>query len=126
MANEVSAAGTTRDLAPAAQLPLTPRGERTHDARSLEAHASESAREVTNAESSTSSDLLSRAMGPVKVALLRAGRSSKIVAHGAGIGFTLDEPSQQSLGIVITSGGRRYCALFGAPSARTKSDDSSR
>ena len=53
------------------------------------------------------------AMGPVKVALLRAGRSSKIVAHGAGIGFTLDEPSQQSLGVVITSGGRRYCTLFG-------------
>jgi len=53
------------------------------------------------------------AMGPVKVAILRAGRSSKITARGAGIGFPLDEPSQQSLGVVITSGGQRYCTLFG-------------
>jgi len=43
----------------------------------------------------------------------RGGRLAKVSARGAAIGFTLDEPSQGSLGAVLTSGQRRYCTLFG-------------
>ena len=53
------------------------------------------------------------ASGPVRSAIFRGGRLAKVSARGAAIGFTLDEPSQGSLGAVLTSGQRRYCTLFG-------------
>jgi hypothetical protein len=53
------------------------------------------------------------ALGPVKRAFLRARRLAKVLASGSGIGFTLDEPSQGSLGVVLTTGSRSYCTLFG-------------
>jgi len=53
------------------------------------------------------------ARGPVRNALIRSGRLAKVVAMGSAIGFTLDEPMQGSLGAVFTTGGRRYCTLFG-------------
>jgi len=53
------------------------------------------------------------ARGPVRVAFIKARRLAKVVAMGSGIGFTLDEPSQGSLGAVLTTGGHRYCTLFG-------------
>jgi len=60
-----------------------------------------------------------RTRGPVKRALLRAGKLFKVLATGSGIGFSLDEPRQGSLGVVATSGSRRYCTLFGGNSVRT-------
>src|SRR5207249_4067541 len=51
--------------------------------------------------------------GAVQRALVRGGKLVKLVAKGSGIGFTLDEPSQGSLGVVLTIGGSRYCTLFG-------------
>jgi hypothetical protein len=52
-------------------------------------------------------------MGPVRSALLRARRLAKVSARGSEIHFTLDEPSQGSLGVVLRSGSRQYCTLFG-------------
>ena len=53
------------------------------------------------------------ARGPVTRALVKFGRIAKVAASQAGIAFTLDEARQGSLGAVLTSGGRRYCTLFG-------------
>ena len=53
------------------------------------------------------------ARGPVTRAIVKFGRIAKVVASRAGITFTLDEAQQGSLGAVLTSGGRRYCTLFG-------------
>jgi hypothetical protein len=47
----------------------------------------------------------------VRVASIRTGRAIKVRAKASGI--TLDETSQGSIGIVLTSGTTRYCALFG-------------
>ena len=58
--------------------------------------------------------------GPVRLAFLRAGRQLKVSARGSGIGFTLDEPFQQSIGAVLTSGGRKYCTLFGGEVKRNE------
>ena len=53
------------------------------------------------------------ARGPVRKPVIGARRLAKVLATGSGIGFTLDEPAQGSLGVVFTTGGRRYCTLFG-------------
>jgi hypothetical protein len=55
----------------------------------------------------------SLALGPVRTAVLKAGKLAKITAGGSGITLSLDEPSQGSLSVVLTSGSRRYCTLFG-------------
>jgi hypothetical protein len=47
----------------------------------------------------------------VRTASIRGGRGIKLRAKAAGI--TLDEPAQGSIGVVLTSGTTRYCALFG-------------
>jgi hypothetical protein len=47
---------------------------------------------------------------PLQV-VIRHGRRVKVASRA--IGITLDEPAQQSLAVVITSGTRRYCLLFG-------------
>src|SRR5581483_5004987 len=46
----------------------------------------------------------------VKLAVIKDGRLIKVSAKDSGL--TLDEPTQGSVGIVLTSGTRRYCALF--------------
>ncbi|HEV7734637.1 MAG TPA: CocE/NonD family hydrolase [Candidatus Binatia bacterium] len=46
----------------------------------------------------------------VKVALLKNG-SLKVKARSTGI--SLNEPSQSAIGLVLTTGDTRYCALFG-------------
>src|SRR5262245_14254378 len=43
--------------------------------------------------------------------VIRHGRRVKVASRA--IGITLDEPTQQNLAVVITSGTRRYCLLFG-------------
>src|SRR5206468_2673672 len=53
------------------------------------------------------------ARGPVRKAVIRARRLAKVLATGSGIGFTLDEPTQGHLGVVLATGGHRYCTLFG-------------
>lgn len=54
------------------------------------------------------------AEGPVSAALVRNGGVVKATVKGAGIGYTLDEPTQGALGVVVRTGdARRYCALFG-------------
>jgi len=57
-------------------------------------------------------------LGPVRAAGLRGGRLAKVVARGAGIGFTLDEGSQGTLAVALTSGARRYCTFFGGDHKR--------
>lgn len=47
---------------------------------------------------------------PLRV-IIRHGKGLKVVSRA--IGLTLDEPAQRSLAIVVTSGDRRYCLLFG-------------
>jgi hypothetical protein len=47
----------------------------------------------------------------VKVARIKNGSLIKVTAKGTGI--TLDEPSQGSIDLLLTSGTRRYCASFG-------------
>ena len=54
-----------------------------------------------------------RALGPVKTALLKRGRLAKVIAKGGGVGLTLNEPSQGSLGVTLASGSRRWCTVFG-------------
>ena len=53
------------------------------------------------------------AHGPVTRAFVKAHRLAKVRATGSGIGLTLDEAHQGSLAAVFTSGGRRFCTLFG-------------
>ena len=43
--------------------------------------------------------------------VIRHGKRIKIVGHA--LGLTLDEPAQRRLAVVLTSGSRRYCLLFG-------------
>ncbi|HXC52380.1 MAG TPA: hypothetical protein VN634_15975 [Candidatus Limnocylindrales bacterium] len=45
-------------------------------------------------------------------ASIKSGRM-KVKARGGSIAFTLDEPSQGSLAVVLSSGERGYCTLFG-------------
>ena len=47
--------------------------------------------------------------GAVRIALV-AGRKLKVT--GRKVGITLDEPSQGAIGVVLTTGSFRYCALF--------------
>ena len=47
---------------------------------------------------------------PLRV-VIRHGKGMKVVSRA--IGLTLDEPSQRSLAVVVTSGDRRYCLFFG-------------
>ena len=47
----------------------------------------------------------------VKIARIKNGSLLKVTAKGTGI--TLNEPSQGSMDLVLTSGTRRYCARFG-------------
>jgi len=47
----------------------------------------------------------------VKVALVKTGATLRVVAKSTGI--TLDEATQGSIGVILTSGTTRYCALFG-------------
>ena len=53
------------------------------------------------------------ARGPVTRALIKSHRLARVAATGSGIAFTLDESHQGSLGAVLTTGGHRYCTLFG-------------
>lgn len=48
---------------------------------------------------------------PVDLVLIKSGKRLKVTAKTAGL--TLDEPSQGSVGLELTSGSRRYLALFG-------------
>src|SRR4029453_3773302 len=50
--------------------------------------------------------------GPVRSAPRFTGRFVKLSAHGSG-SYALDGAPQRSVGIVITAGGTRFCALFG-------------
>jgi hypothetical protein len=43
--------------------------------------------------------------------VIRHGKRIKIV--GRALGITLDEPAQQRLAVILTSGSRRYCLVFG-------------
>lgn len=52
------------------------------------------------------------AFGPCTSAVLK-GAKLKIACRGAGIGFTLDEPSQGALSVDVGDGDARYCARFG-------------
>ena len=47
---------------------------------------------------------------PLRV-VIRHGKGLKVVSRV--IGLTLDEPTQRSLAVVVTSGDRRYCLFFG-------------
>lgn len=44
-------------------------------------------------------------------AVIRHGKRIKIV--GRALGITLDEPAQQRLAVILTTGTRRYCLVFG-------------
>lgn len=46
-------------------------------------------------------------------ASLKTAQGIKVVAKGAGIGFTLDEPAQGVVAVSLRSGGTRWCARFG-------------
>jgi hypothetical protein len=48
---------------------------------------------------------------PAKVALLKQKKGMRVVAKASGL--TLDEAQQGSVGVIVTTGGNRYCALFG-------------
>ena len=50
-------------------------------------------------------------VGTVRSVLLRAGRRLRIQSRGVGI--TLDETAQGSLGLNLVSGAQQYCAVFG-------------
>lgn len=55
----------------------------------------------------------SRANGPCTAVIYRPGKVFKARCAGAGIAFTLDEPSQGSLGVTIEVGSKRVCVEFG-------------
>jgi hypothetical protein len=47
----------------------------------------------------------------VRAAIVRGARGLKVTARGTGV--TLDAPAQGQIGVVLSVGTRRYCALFG-------------
>ena len=48
---------------------------------------------------------------PVRSVLIRPGK--RLVIRARTPGFSLDEPSQQSIGVTLTMGSLRYCSLAG-------------
>jgi hypothetical protein len=54
--------------------------------------------------------------GPCRRVVLKP-RTVKASCSGSGLSFSLDEPAQGALGVVLTTGDHagRYCMLFGAP-----------
>ena len=55
---------------------------------------------------------------PVKVALVKQKKGIKLVAKATGI--TLNEPAQESVGLVLAFGRVHYCALFGGKVVQDK------
>jgi subtilisin-like proprotein convertase family protein len=58
----------------------------------------------------------SLAVGPVRTAVIHDGRQFKVTLKGNGplpIPYTLDEPVQGAVGVVLRSGSRTFCARFG-------------
>src|SRR6185503_18023101 len=51
------------------------------------------------------------ASGPVRVAVIRNGRMVRMTARASGI--SLDEASQGTIGVQLSAGTQRYCAVFG-------------
>ncbi|HLK10367.1 MAG TPA: pepsin-like aspartic protease [Candidatus Binatia bacterium] len=51
--------------------------------------------------------------GPVRAAVLKAGRLVAFTAAGGGVTFTLAGGPQGSIGVNVDAGDTRYCALFG-------------
>ena len=53
-------------------------------------------------------------LGPCKRVIIRPGRLIRAVCKGAGVAkYTLDEPSQGTLAVRLTTGAIQYCAVFG-------------
>jgi hypothetical protein len=50
---------------------------------------------------------------PVTQALMRAGKVLSVKDKGSGLPFTLDEPSQGTLTVMLHSGDTAWCARFG-------------
>jgi hypothetical protein len=57
-----------------------------------------------------------RSPGAVRALVIRHGKRLKV--SGTAVGLTLDERAQGALAVVLTSGTRRYCLLFGGGSVR--------
>jgi outer membrane protein assembly factor BamB len=53
------------------------------------------------------------AIGPCRSATLESGKKLDVKCSGAGIAFSLDEPSQGSIAVKLTTGAFRHCMLFG-------------
>jgi hypothetical protein len=51
--------------------------------------------------------------GPCKAVTLKPGQPLQASCTGEGIGFTLNEASQGSLGIALTIGALQHCLFFG-------------
>jgi hypothetical protein len=60
------------------------------------------------------------ANGPCKKVIWKAGSVLKALCKGAQIHYTLDEPSQGSLGIAFNAGSTRLCAVFGGEVKRDR------
>jgi hypothetical protein len=63
--------------------------------------------------------------GPCKTVVLKPGKLIRVVCKGAGIGFTLDEPSQTRIAVELVlgsgQGDARYCMEFsGSPPVNIK------